>query len=66
MPLLQLEVRAGGPTATAHLLGVPYTSSYCRWKRGEALPPRYIRRSIDAYLALSDRKLNEMLKMCND
>jgi hypothetical protein len=53
--LESLISRAGGPVAAARLLGVPYRSSFARWRRGEAQIPDYILASIRAHLALSDR-----------
>lgn len=47
-----LEGALGGPVATARLLGVNYTGSYCAWKSGRRPLPYYIQQSIKAHLKL--------------
>ena len=59
--LAEIEERTGGPVATARLLGVPYTSSYRRWMRGETEAPKYIEQSIRAHMALSDTQFGLLL-----
>lgn len=50
--LNKLEEHCGGAVATANLLGVDYTGSYCRWKADTKPMPKYIRSSVVAHLAL--------------
>ena len=47
-----LEEATGGAVATARLLGVNYTGSYCAWKSGRREIPTYIYQSVVAHLKL--------------
>lgn len=53
--LLKLEERVGNASDTAQLLGVAEKGSYYPWKKATRPIPIYIKNSIEAHLALSDR-----------
>lgn len=55
-----LELRAGGATAAAAVLGVAYMGSYCAYKRTGKVP-KYIERSLSAHLVVSNREFKKLL-----
>jgi len=61
----RLEELAGGKSAAARVLGIPYTSSYAGYASGRRPIPLYITFAIEALLRLPKPTFQELLESRN-